>query len=55
MNVWVISASKYGSTREVAAAIGARLGAADRQVRVLDAGEVDGFNGADAVVLGSAI
>jgi menaquinone-dependent protoporphyrinogen oxidase len=55
MNVWVVSASKYGSTREVGAAIGERLSAAHHQVRVLDAGELDGFNGAEAVVLGSAI
>jgi menaquinone-dependent protoporphyrinogen oxidase len=55
MNVWVISASKYGSTREVAAAIAERLEAANHQVRLLHAGEVDGFDGAGAVVLGSAI
>jgi menaquinone-dependent protoporphyrinogen oxidase len=55
MNVWVVSASKYGSTTEVAAAIAEEIGAAGHQVRVLDAGEVDGFNGAEAVVLGSAI
>jgi menaquinone-dependent protoporphyrinogen oxidase len=55
MNVWVLSASKYGSTTEVATAIAARIDAAGHQVRVLDAGEVDGLDGADAVVLGSAI
>ena len=55
MNVWVVSASKYGSTREVAAAIADRLSAAHHQVRILDAGEIDSFTGADAVVLGSAI
>jgi Flavodoxin domain len=55
MNVWVLSASKYESIREVAEAIAERLGAASHQVPVLDAGEIEGFNGADAVVLGSAI
>jgi hypothetical protein len=43
-----------GSTCEVAAAIGERLRAVHHQVRVLDAGELDGFNGAEAVVLGSS-
>jgi menaquinone-dependent protoporphyrinogen oxidase len=55
MNVWVISASKYGSTTEVAAVIAKRLEAANHQVRLLDAGEVDSFEAAGAVVLGSAI
>jgi menaquinone-dependent protoporphyrinogen oxidase len=44
------SASKHGSTREVAQAIADELGAELR-----DASEVDGFEGADAVILGSAI
>jgi menaquinone-dependent protoporphyrinogen oxidase len=52
--VWVVFSSKYGSTREVAEAIGETLASA-HQVVVRDAAEVDGFNGADAVVLGSAI
>jgi len=54
MNAWVVFASKYGSTREVAEAIAEELGRA-HNVRVRDAAEVKGFDGADAVVLGSAI
>lgn len=54
MNVWVVFASKYGSTREVAEAITEELSRA-QDVRVRDAAEVKSFDGADAVVLGSAI
>ncbi len=54
MNVWVVFASKYGSTREVAEAIAEELGRV-HDVRVRDAAEVKSFDGADAVVLGSAI
>ena len=50
MSVWVVVASKYGSTREVAEAIAEEIGA-----EVRDAGDVDSFDGAEAVVLGSAI
>ena len=50
MTVQVVVASKHGSTREVAQAIADELGAELR-----DASEVDGFEGADAVILGSAI
>ena len=50
MTVQVVVASKHGSTREVAQAIADELGAELR-----DASEVDGFEGADAVTLGSAI
>jgi menaquinone-dependent protoporphyrinogen oxidase len=52
--VWVVVASKYGSTREVAEAIAEEL-ADGREVELRDAAEVDSFTGADAVVLGSAI
>ena len=54
MDVWVVFASKYGSTREVAETIAAQLGSA-HGIHVRDAGEVESFSGADAVVLGSAI
>jgi menaquinone-dependent protoporphyrinogen oxidase len=54
MNVCVVFASKYGSTREVAEAIAEELGRA-HDVRVGDAADVKSFDGADAVVLGSAI
>jgi menaquinone-dependent protoporphyrinogen oxidase len=50
VTVHVVVASKHGSTREVAQAIADELGAELR-----DASEVDGFEGADAVILGSAI
>lgn len=54
MNVWVVYATKYGSTREVADAIAEQLrGVAEVQVR--EASEVDSFERAHAVVLGSAI
>jgi menaquinone-dependent protoporphyrinogen oxidase len=54
MVVWVIFASKYGSTREVAEAVAEEIGR-DHDVTVHDAADIDAFDGADAVVLGSAI
>lgn len=54
MAVWVVAASKHGSTREVAEAIAEEIGQA-RDVELLDAGAIESFDGADAVVLGSAI
>jgi menaquinone-dependent protoporphyrinogen oxidase len=54
MVVWVVVASKYGSTREVGKAIAEELGRA-HEVHVRDAAELENFQGADAVVLGSAI
>jgi menaquinone-dependent protoporphyrinogen oxidase len=54
MVVWVIFASKYGSTREVAEAVAEEIGR-DHDVTVHDAADVHSFEGADAVVLGSAI
>jgi menaquinone-dependent protoporphyrinogen oxidase len=54
MNVWVVFASKYGSTREVAEAIAEELRGVD-EVDLHEASEIDGFDAADAVVLGSAI
>jgi menaquinone-dependent protoporphyrinogen oxidase len=50
VTVHVVVATKHGSTREVAQAIADELGAELR-----DASEVNGFEGADAVILGSAI
>ena len=54
MVVWVVVASKYGSTREVAEAIAEEFGRA-HEVQVREAAELENFEGADAVVLGSAI
>jgi menaquinone-dependent protoporphyrinogen oxidase len=52
--VWVVFASKYESTREVAEAIAAEIGQR-HEVATRDAAEVETLEGADAVVLGSAI
>jgi menaquinone-dependent protoporphyrinogen oxidase len=54
MVVWIVVASTYGSTREVAEAIAEELGRA-HEVQVRDAAQLENFDGADAVVLGSAI
>jgi menaquinone-dependent protoporphyrinogen oxidase len=54
MEILVLFASKYGSTREVAEAIGEELGQANA-VQVKEAATVRDVEGADAVVLGSAI
>jgi menaquinone-dependent protoporphyrinogen oxidase len=53
--VWVVVASKYGGTREIAKAIAEELLAAGHHASVRDADEVEDFDGADAVVLGSAV
>jgi menaquinone-dependent protoporphyrinogen oxidase len=53
--VWVVVASKYGSTREIAKVIAEELMAAGHHASVRDTDEVEGFDGADAVVLGSAV
>lgn len=55
MVVWVVVASKHGSTREIATAIAEELLAAGHHASVRDAEEVESFDGADAVVLGSAV
>ncbi|MBD0283602.1 MAG: flavodoxin domain-containing protein [Thermoleophilaceae bacterium] len=55
MESWVVFASKYGSTRGVAEAIAERLARAHEGVELRDAADVESFEGADAVVLGSAI
>ena len=54
MVVWVTVASKYGATREIAAAIAEEIGRSHR-VGLCDAAEIDGFSSAGAVVLGSAV
>jgi menaquinone-dependent protoporphyrinogen oxidase len=54
MSVWVVVASKYGSTHEVAEAIADELRHA-AEVEVRNTADVTDFEGADAVVLGSAI
>jgi len=53
-SIWVVAASKYGSTREIGEAIASEL-APLGSVELHDPEELDGFDGADAVVLGSAI
>jgi menaquinone-dependent protoporphyrinogen oxidase len=54
MVVWVVVASKYGSSREVAEAIAEEL-RRGHEVQVRDAAELENFEGADVIVLGSAI
>jgi menaquinone-dependent protoporphyrinogen oxidase len=54
MIVWVVYASKYGSTREVAEAVAEEIGH-DHEISVRDAADVSGFDEAGAVVVGSAI
>jgi menaquinone-dependent protoporphyrinogen oxidase len=55
LNVLVSAASRHGATVEVAASIGATLQAAGHTVYVVAPGEVDGLEGFDAAVIGSAI
>lgn len=55
MKVLVSAASRHGATVEVAASIGARLHAAGHETYVVTPDEVDGFDGFDAAVIGSAI
>ncbi|MFN8161115.1 MAG: flavodoxin domain-containing protein [Solirubrobacterales bacterium] len=55
MEVWVVAASKYGSTSEIAEAISGELRDAGHRTRLLDAAGVGSFEGAGAVVLGSAV
>ena len=54
-SVLVAYATKYGSTREVADAIAARLRARGLETDVRTAGEVDSLDGYDAVVFGGAL
>jgi menaquinone-dependent protoporphyrinogen oxidase len=53
--VLVAFATKLGSTREIADAIGAEIHAAGHDVDVLEVGDVHDVAGYDAVVLGSAL
>lgn len=55
MNVLVAAASRHGSTAEIAQAVGDVLAARGLRVTVLAAEQVDGLEGFDAVVLGSAV
>jgi menaquinone-dependent protoporphyrinogen oxidase len=55
MHVLIAYASRYGSTREIAAAVASRLRAAGHAVDVRDAGEIADIAAYDAVVLGSAV
>ena len=55
MNVLVCVASKHGSTKEIAEAIGRQLSEAGLTVNVNDVGEVSDLAQYDAVILGSAV
>jgi menaquinone-dependent protoporphyrinogen oxidase len=55
MNVWVIVASKYGSTREIGDAIAEELRAHGHEVEVKDAAGVEDLDEPDVIILGSAI
>lgn len=53
--IWVVATSKHGSTGEVADAVAQELRHAGHDVERKDAEHVHGFEGADAMVLGSPI
>jgi menaquinone-dependent protoporphyrinogen oxidase len=55
MEVWIVVASKYGSTQEIGDAIAEELRRSGHDCRAVDAAEVRNFTGAGAVVLGSAV
>ena len=55
MNVGVVYASKHGSTREIAGAIGDRLRTHGFEVTVVDAAEAGALARFDAAVVGSAL
>lgn len=55
MKVLACAASKHGSTKEIAGAIGHRLTEADVSVDVDDVEEVNDIAQYDAVILGSAV
>ncbi len=55
MRILVTAASKYGSTREIAEAIGGILGERGHEVTLTPPEDVDSVDGFDAVVLGSAV
>lgn len=55
MRVLVTATSKHGATAEIARAVGEALREAQLEADVLAPDEVDGLEGYDAVVLGSAV
>jgi menaquinone-dependent protoporphyrinogen oxidase len=55
MRVLVTAASRHGSTAEIATEIGSVLAAAGHEADVVPIEQVDGVDGYDAVVLGSAV
>jgi menaquinone-dependent protoporphyrinogen oxidase len=55
MRVLVVAATKYGVTGEIAQAIGEALRGQGLDPTVMPAEQVDGVDGYDAVVLGSAV
>lgn len=55
MTVLVVAASKYGATREIGEAIADELQASGIEARFADADAGPDLEGADAVVLGSAV
>jgi menaquinone-dependent protoporphyrinogen oxidase len=55
MRVLVTAATKYGATAEIAQAIGDALRDRGLEPTVLPPGQVEGIDGYDAVVLGSAV
>ncbi|GGI05512.1 flavodoxin domain-containing protein [Egicoccus halophilus] len=55
MQVLIATASRHGSTREIAACLGERLAGHGLRVVVADAEVVTDLDGYDAVVLGSAV
>lgn len=55
MRVLVAAASKHGATSEIAEAIGTTLAAEGHDPEVVDITEVEGIEGFDAAVIGSAV
>ena len=55
MVVWVVTASKYGSTREIGDRIADELRGKGLSVDTKNAADIEGLDEADVVVLGSAI
>src|SRR5262245_38815789 len=53
--VWIVISSKYGATREIGDAIAEELARAEHDAAVKEADDVGDLDGADAIVLGSAI
>ena len=53
--VWIVVASKYGSTWEIGKAIDEELRRGGHDCRALDVEEIRSFTGAGAVILGSAV